>query len=488
LFVMLTTIIPSSAHWLVRRVTGVMDPLLSCRLQSGARLVISVLVPAAVVMLFDNSCFSFWLYFWSPCADHPGRFDTTVSMQPGVSGLTFETSTASIGGSENTLTTHQYTAMDYFLQVDLPYQVTSHSDICDPAWSKGEHCSRGVMAVVGELIYSKLVFFALVAPGATLLCSLPPVMRVLQYMWRRVRPGVDFIWYQGDTELAFIMLFVEHTFVLGFVAPLLIPLAAIGLALNAAIYHCGVQRLGLPVQDNAHPSLKYLYFSRAIGIAFIIWFYLDNDLHGKLLVCIGMPVCVVAAELVVMYIRRSRKREEGMTRRGLLEPLLGPAEGVVVQHSVRHGTEIELDIGEEATATGEVTQEKPALAVSSEPTFPLAPSTLEVKGCVLTEGFNLDGPGWQRVPSDVNGHPAWRREEPTRGFLYFLPAVDFWDWGSSRAEGGPCWAMSCCSMGANPPTYIAAPSGDAELPTDVGGWVAPEQRAKEGMVVYGQRH
>jgi len=43
-------------------------------------------------------------------------------------------------------------------------------------------------------------------------------------------------------------------------------------------------------------------------------------------------------------------------------------------------------------------------------------------------------------------------------------------------------------MGANPPTYIAAPSGDAELPTDVGGWVAPEQRAKEGMVVYGQRH
>jgi len=479
LFIMLTAVIPGAAHWLVQRVTGRMDLLLSCRLQSIARLVMSVLMPAAVVLMFDNSCFSFWLYFWSPCADDPGRFDTTVSMQPGVIGLTFETSSTTTGSI--TIATTTKSLMDYFLQLDLPYQVTSHSDICDPSWSKSENCSRGVMAVVGELIYSKLVFFMLVVPGATLFCSLPPVMRVLQCLWRRVMPGVDFVWYRGDTELAFIMLFLEHTFVLGFVAPLLVPLAAIGLALNTAVYHCGVHRLGLPVQDNAHPSLKYLYFSRAVGIAFVMWFYAENDLHGKLLVCIGMPVCVVGAEVVVMYLRRSRKQKR-MTRRGLLEPLLGPEEGIM-RHSVRQGTEIDLGVRDWATVQ-EVKEEEQEVADSGGATLPLAPSMLEVQGCALTEGFNLDGPGWQRV-RDFNDHPAWRCNESTRGFIYFLPELDFWDGGSEEGEGGPCWAMSCCSMGANPPTYIAAPSGDAELPTDVGGWVAPGQQAKRGMVVQG---
>jgi len=367
LVIMLTAVIPITAHWLVQRVTGRVDPLLSCRLQSIARLVLSILVPTAVVLLFDNSCLSVWLYLWSPCADHPGHFDTTVSMQPDVSQLNFDgrtlekqtaMSTRSISGLIFAMPSKHSSLMNYFLRFDLPYQVTSHSDICDPSWSKDGHCSRAVMAVVGELIYSKLVFLALVAPGVTLLCSLPPVMWVLRSLWQQVRPGVEFVWYQGDTKMTFIMLFVETIFVFGFVAPLLIPLAATGLALNAAVYHCAVHRLDLPVQDNAYPSLRYLYLSRALGVLFVIGFYIENDLSGKLLVCIGMPICVVVAEFVLVYLRRSQKLE-GITSRVLLEPLLGPDEGIV-RHGAGRGTEIELGIGDQATVKPEG-QEVPGL-------------------------------------------------------------------------------------------------------------------------------
>jgi len=472
LFFILTVIIPSASHRLVRSLTGQTDLFLSCRLQSMARLGISTVVPTVVVLIFDNSCFSYWLHFWSPCVENPGSFNISISMQPDVSRWTAEV--IRIPGSQ-TNAYIQYTESDllgYFLGFNLPYQVTTHSGICDPSWVRGERCSRGVMMVVGDLVFKKLIFFAMFAPALTMFCSLPPVMRRLRQVWGWMMPGVDFLWYRGDSELAFIMLFVEQVLCFGFVAPLLLPLAAIGLALNTAVYHCGVHKLGLPVKYGVNPSLKVLYLARAEGLAFVIWFFLDNDLHGKLLVVIGVPLCACAAEYLLMYLKRSRTAQN-ITSRGLLEPLLGPEEGVV-WHSTRGAetTEIDLDIVDEATddAVAEATED--------------APLMLEVQGCALTDGPDLDGRGWQRMP-DVNGRPAWRRDEPARGFIYFLPFVDFWDWGSEddRSPQIACWAMSCCGKGANPPTYVAAPSGDAELPTQVGGWMAPRHLEKKGMVV-----
>lgn len=215
------------------------------------RLTINILMPIITVVIFDDSCFALWLQLWSPCAEHPQSFDVKVSMEPSLDH-----------------TPGWWTPMGYFLSQDFPHTVATHSEICDHSWSENNKCSRGVLAVVGQLIFSKLIFLSFLGPGATLCLSLPAVTRVLKDIWQRAFPGTEFIWYRGDVELAFVLMFVEYSLSLGFLIPLLLPLSALGLVMNCCVYHTAVEQLKLPIINAARPSLKYLYVSRAMGILF----------------------------------------------------------------------------------------------------------------------------------------------------------------------------------------------------------------------------
>jgi len=202
-------------------------------------------------------------------------------------------------------------------------------------------------------------------------------------------------------------------------------------------------------------------------------------------------------------------------------PLMGPKEG---QGSDEDG--------------GAASRPAPHDSGQLEMEQPEVPSMLVVEGCRPSEGFDFDGPGWRRV-SDVNGKPAWRRTTPSRGFLYYLPQLEYWHDGDSDGRGDTCtqlyeqsqdneeertedesigepsivrvaakqfesakerrakrklrqmqeererearaersyggWAISCCSMAANPPTYVATQFADADLPTEAGNWQGPMQ-------------
>jgi len=330
-YIMIVAVLPAVAVRLVQRVTQCeqADPMLTCQMLLLGRMVVNILVPIAIVIIFDNSCFAQWLRFWSPCAD-PERFEVTVSMTPSApANLTQQT---------------KIEVERYFGKLNYTHTVATHSEICEPSWPQNHHCSREVLAVVGDLIFRKCVFLSFLGPGATLLVSLPAVTRVLEGIWQRVLPGKDFIWYQGDVELAFILMFVEYILSLSFLLPLLLPLIAVGLALNTAVYHCAVEQLKLPVIRAARPSFKYLYISRAMGITFLILFYIDNDLHGKLLVCIGTPLSAIVGHIAAAYLRKSSHVTTSM--RHLMEPLLGPEEEVLQHRGIwRNSSENDREPG-----------------------------------------------------------------------------------------------------------------------------------------------
>jgi len=314
IYVMIVAVMPALAPWLVQRVTQreLPDPTLACRMLLLGRIFVNMLVPTVVVMIFDNRCSAQWLHFWSPCANHPHSFDVTVSMEPSLDN-----------------TPPPFSPMHYFLSLDYPHAVATHAEICEPSWSHHQQCLRGVLAVLFDLIFAKLVFLAILAPGATLLLSLPSVTRLLRGIWQRVHPSADFVWFHGDVELAFVLMFVEYILALGFLMPLLLPLCALGLTLNTAVYHMAVEKLNLPVINAARPSsyLKYLYISRALGITLTILFYMESDLHGKLLVCIGMPLSAIAGNVAATYL--SPQSMLGSAMPSLIVPLLGPDEGVL---------------------------------------------------------------------------------------------------------------------------------------------------------------
>ena len=87
---------------------------------------------------------------------------------------------------------------------------------------------------------------------------------------------------------------LEYCLVLGFVVPLILPLTGITFLLHLAVFHRSVEN-GFTLQMDAKPSSLYLCGSFLLGCALVIWFFWENDLHGKELVAAGVPTMACAA-------------------------------------------------------------------------------------------------------------------------------------------------------------------------------------------------
>jgi len=303
---------PFVAGWVVGKVTGDSDAhdAFTTRMVLMSRLMVGVAVPTMVTILFNNECLAWWLHVWKPCTDDSTRFNVSVPLM--------ETNNIHLPGY----------GWGYYQREDrFTYQVTSHSQICHPAW-KPHRCSRAVFSTVGNLILSKAALDAFLTPGAVMLMSMPFVTKPAERIWKRYYPEEPFIWYRGDVELSYILMFYEFTFIFGFIMPLLLPFMVAALLMNCAVYRCAVKKLKLPHPAPVRPPFEYLYTARMMGIAAIMWFYLDNDLNGQLLVCIGVPVCAVVGDYVAFQIWSppSLRRASTSTFRTLTLPLLGPDE------------------------------------------------------------------------------------------------------------------------------------------------------------------
>jgi len=313
LYLILTAVAPRAARWLITRVTGTAqpDPFLTLRLLQAARLAVGVVVPTAVIVALNHGCLGFWVHLWSPCANSPSSFDVTVDMH--ASGLS----------SNNTLVEGMF---EYASHSKYPYVVSNHSDVCNPTYSADGQCPRAVLMALSDLIFTKCVLAAFVTPAVSMMRSLPIGMRILELLCRPFnKKDHDFVRFSLDKQLASISMFLEYLLILGLMVPLLFPLVAIALAMNCAVFHCAVEKLGLPVRETIRPCFQYLYLARGIGITFMIWFYMSNDLHGKWLVCFGMPICAGCGDLVAWHLQKAQQRSLPALR-GLMVPLLGPDE------------------------------------------------------------------------------------------------------------------------------------------------------------------
>ena len=95
-------------------------------------------------------------------------------------------------------------------------------------------------------------------------------------------------------EVAGVAMFLEYCLVLGFVVPLIMPLTGIAFLLHLAVFRRFVHN-GLLLKMDSEPSLLYLCGSFLLGCALVIWFFWENDLHGKELVAAGVPTMMLAA-------------------------------------------------------------------------------------------------------------------------------------------------------------------------------------------------
>jgi len=170
---------------------------------------------------------------------------------------------------------------------------------------------------------SKMTFDAFLTPAIVLVISLPRVLAVLQCIFNYFCPGKEFRWtWRGDVELSYVMLFFETALIFTFMMPLMLLFTIIALGLNCAVYHCAITQLSLHEEEAVRPSFQYLYWARAIGAAYLMWFFIDNDLHGQLLVCIGLPVSVVAGDFLAYQLLYPAVRSTPATLSELEIPLL----------------------------------------------------------------------------------------------------------------------------------------------------------------------
>lgn len=105
--------------------------------------------------------------------------------------------------------------------------------------------------------------------------------------------------------VAGVIVLLEYCFVLGVMFPITVPLTAITLGCKAIDFKYAM-RQGFKPQNNARPSLRYLILSLLLGYALLVWVYMSNDLHGRILVIVGVPFGWLAAWVFEAYYPVSR--------------------------------------------------------------------------------------------------------------------------------------------------------------------------------------
>jgi len=313
LFISLILISPPVSQWLVALVTGNPDPSRACQLQLVARLVVGLLVPTVVILIFDNGCLGGWLQLWSPCVNNSSAFDVTVDMH--ASGLT----------SNDTIVEGMF---KYAGHSKYPYVVSNHSSICEPVW-QSHRCSRSLVSALARLFVGKLSLIAVFSPAMTMLISMPVATRLFKKAFDALWPGRPFVWYQQDSEVSYVLMLVDELLSMGFMVPLLAPLISLAFATNCVAYHFSVHIMELPSTNAVRPDncMRYLFASHAIGQALTIFIFFDNQLEGRIFLCVGIPLCSLlgwfAAKKVYNTASRTTGTIGGKAAIELSEPLLG---------------------------------------------------------------------------------------------------------------------------------------------------------------------
>jgi len=261
---------------------------ISGRLMMAARLILVVLAPSFTVLLTNQGCFAKWLILWTPCED----------------ALAFSTNvTISMPGTPLTL------------------PITTHQEICTPAYVADGRCPRALIQTLADLYIKKLAFSVYLAPLINLLKSTAKGRAAKEWVMHTILRKPD---YRASKSLARevvgVVMMMELPIILGFSVPIVTLLACLGTTFNAFVFHTVVAHMDVELTDEIKASSYYLWLSLALGCTLPSWMYLENNLHGRWLVVVGMPLSAVCGAFAGTRIMRQSAME--VRTPSLREPLM----------------------------------------------------------------------------------------------------------------------------------------------------------------------
>jgi len=278
---------------------------LAARIIMTCHLWIMVLVPAAVTIAVHQDCSGGWLRLWSTCED-PESFNINVLVtSPGLANL--ETIIPLKGVSETGGYNFAYSGNpgSSLSKYDLP--VMTHSQICATPREHGR-CSRAVIDTLGSLIVTKVFFEAFLSPFVALMLQ-TELIRALKRggknivgfkAWSTPREREDKI--ELNIETVGLVALLDKCLVLGFTVPVMFPLSFIAVLMHYATLHQAISKGFEQVQEQ-RPFMGHLRHSVWMGCALVMWFFAENDLHGKMLVLVGVPIMGLAPYGFAMVMR-----------------------------------------------------------------------------------------------------------------------------------------------------------------------------------------
>jgi len=180
----------------------------------------------------------------------------------------------------------------------MPFQAIEHEDVCPSLATfsipnKGK-CTRSVIGVAGSLLFAKFVFGAFVCPALYVVLNYPKVTALFELIMRCILRNPAYRRSRDlDFQLVWVALQLVFGVVVGFVTPVLLPLLALRLWMDRAAFHHAVGECAQPIGVKATISQDFMsvlsVFSLGLATTLVAALFAWNDLHGTMLVCVGMP-------------------------------------------------------------------------------------------------------------------------------------------------------------------------------------------------------
>jgi len=288
----------------------------------GAMAVLAVVAPAVTLILVNQDCGAAWLQLWRPCTD---SHQFAISVDQTVSHFQY---VAPCGAGRCYQDSSGVWLQNSTADIHISTTITSHEQICRPAYVADGRCPRAVVGSLGDLYVKELVASASISPIITLLRATPQMQKLKVWVMRHVLRQSQYESRTSIDRLVFgTVLNLELPFLLGFCYPALPVLACLVVLLNAGVFYTAATYLELKIasESPARMSFKYLWGSFASGSALIMWLFIECDWHGKWLVIVGMPSCAMAGCACWNMTLWRRRSGTAVLRASLLEPLV-PAE------------------------------------------------------------------------------------------------------------------------------------------------------------------
>ncbi len=86
---------------------------------------------------------------------------------------------------------------------------------------------------------------------------------------------------------------MEYALIFGLAIPIMLPILAIVLAVQCAVFHFAKEHLLLRIIHDHRPPLQYLWFSIFLGYSLLAWLFVDSGMHGAGLAVFGPPTSVL---------------------------------------------------------------------------------------------------------------------------------------------------------------------------------------------------